>query len=290
MTQLLVKEWSNGRIVATSIIAESVCSHIVSTGVAKCWCKGVTNGDLPTKESMEEEFVPLFFSARWEYDHKVVLLIALGDEDAFRCKVLELIKSYKVKDAEQLLLTARIIGQETLVEESLVDDDIENEFSYIVIQLASLHQLIVAVNNLIVVKCPNDISDSLRKREQLKEKDSQKFELAHAIVLKLLPKHETIYANQTLLLHANKKDQARKLFSVLLETFTNCEMLILFQVVVLARENKVGETEERLGQFAEIIPENVAKWFAWEARMQELKTNMEVLGKEADATFADVEA
>ncbi|KAK8510950.1 hypothetical protein V6N12_036863 [Hibiscus sabdariffa] len=78
----------------------------------------------------------------------------------------------KIKDAKQLLLTARRIGLETLVEESLANDDIENEFASIVIQLAFFHHLIVAVNNLIVVKCPKDISDSLRKPDQLKEKDS----------------------------------------------------------------------------------------------------------------------
>ena len=69
--------------------------------------------------------------------------------------------------------------------------------------------LAVAVNNLIAVKGPKDISDSLRKLDRLKEKDSQKFQLAHAIDLKLSPKQkEKIYANRVLLLlHANKMDQ-----------------------------------------------------------------------------------
>ncbi|KAK8506955.1 hypothetical protein V6N11_009342 [Hibiscus sabdariffa] len=88
VTQWLVKEWSNGRIGAASIIPESLCSHGVFTCIVECWCKGVTNGDLPTKEFMEEELLPLFFTASWEYDHKVVLLVAPGDEDAIRCKVV----------------------------------------------------------------------------------------------------------------------------------------------------------------------------------------------------------
>lgn len=67
----------------------------------------------------------------------------------------------------------------------------------------------MAVNNLIAGKGPKEISDSLRKLDRLKEKDSQKFELARAIDLKLSPKQkETIYANRVLLLlHANKMEQ-----------------------------------------------------------------------------------
>ncbi|CAN1224745.1 SH3 domain-containing protein 3 [Linum grandiflorum] len=38
------------------------------------------------------------------------------------------------------------------------------------------------------------------------------------------------------------------------------------------------------------VPENVAKWQAAEAKMQELKANMAVLGKEASAALAAVEA
>ncbi|KAK8979130.1 hypothetical protein V6N11_009341 [Hibiscus sabdariffa] len=152
-----------------------------------------------------------------------------------------------------------------------------NEFAPIVIQLVFVHQL-GAINNFIMVKCPKDLSGSLRKPDQLEEKDSQEFEFVHTIFLKLSPKQETICANRVLLLHANKKDQARKLVSILLELFLDCVMPILFQVVVLERENKVGEFEEMLGQYAEILAVNVAKLYAHEARMQEFKTNMAALG------------
>ncbi|GMI90205.1 hypothetical protein like AT1G67680 [Hibiscus trionum] len=193
-----------------------------------------------------------------------------------------LIEGNKLKDAEQLLLTARRIGQETLTEENLADDDIENELAPIAVQLAYVHQLLgqtqeaigaytdiinrnladepslsVAVNNLIAVKGPKDISDSLRKFDRLKEKDSQKFELAHAIDLKLSSRQkETIYANRVLLLlHANKMDQARELVSVLPEMFPDSVMPVLLQAAVLVRENKAGKAEEILGQFAETFPE-----------------------------------
>ncbi|KAK9001179.1 hypothetical protein V6N11_082970 [Hibiscus sabdariffa] len=171
-----------------------------------------------------------------------------------------------------------------MTEENLVDDDIENKFTPIAIQLDFVHQLLgqtpkanraytdiirmtaepslsVAVNNLIVVKCPKHISDSSRKLE-------------HAIVLKLSPKQKTIYAIRVLLLHANKMDQARELVSILLETFPDSVMQILFQAAVLVRENKSGETEEILVQFAEIQTENVAMLHATEASMQEFKASL----------------
>jgi signal recognition particle subunit SRP72 len=75
--------------------------------------------------------------------------------------------------------------------------------------LADELSLAVTVNNLIALKGPKDVSDSLRKLERLKEKDSQKFQLAHGIDLKISPKQrEAVYANRVLLLlHANRLDQ-----------------------------------------------------------------------------------
>lgn len=67
----------------------------------------------------------------------------------------------------------------------------------------------MAVNNLIALRGPKDVSDSLRKLDRLKEKDAQNFQLSHGLDLKLSPKQrETIYANRVLLLlHANRMDQ-----------------------------------------------------------------------------------
>lgn len=77
--------------------------------------------------------------------------------------------------------------------------------------LADEPSLAVATNNLIALKGPKDISDSLRKLDRLIEKGSgtRSFQLAHGLDLKLSPKQkEAIYTNRMLLLlHSNKMDQ-----------------------------------------------------------------------------------
>lgn len=75
--------------------------------------------------------------------------------------------------------------------------------------LADESSVAVAVNNLIASKGAKEVSDSLRKLDRLKEKDSQNFQLARGIDLKLSPKQrEAIYTNRVLLLlHANRLDQ-----------------------------------------------------------------------------------
>lgn len=66
----------------------------------------------------------------------------------------------------------------------------------------------VAVNNVIALKGPKDISDSLRKLDRLKEQDAQNFQLAHGLDKLSSKQREAIYANRVLLLlHANKMDQ-----------------------------------------------------------------------------------
>ncbi|GLU06150.1 hypothetical protein SLE2022_232050 [Rubroshorea leprosula] len=193
-----------------------------------------------------------------------------------------LIEVNKYTDAEQLLLAARRIGQETLTDDNLAEEEIGIELAPIAVQLAYVQQLLgqtqesvgsyteiinrnladesslaVAVNNLIVVKGPKDVSDSLRKLDRLKEKDTQNFQLSHALDVKLSPKQrETIYANRVLLLlHANKMDQARELVATLPELFPDSVVPVLLQAAVLVRENKAGKAEELLGQFAEKFPE-----------------------------------
>ncbi|CAN1231860.1 SH3 domain-containing protein 3 [Linum grandiflorum] len=56
-------------------------------------------------------------------------------------------------------------------------------------------------------------------------------------------------------------------------------------------EGQAAELSKRQARVRESpVPENVAKWQAAEAKMQELKANMAVLGKEASAALAAVEA
>lgn len=75
--------------------------------------------------------------------------------------------------------------------------------------LADESSLAVAMNNLISLKGPKDVSDSLRKLDRLKEKDVQGFQLSRMVDLKLLKKEkEAIFNNWLLLLlHANKMNQ-----------------------------------------------------------------------------------
>ncbi|KAL5541509.1 hypothetical protein UlMin_009219 [Ulmus minor] len=193
-----------------------------------------------------------------------------------------LIERNNYTDAEQLLLSARRIGQETLMEDNLAEDEIEIELAPIAVQLAYVKQLLgqtpeafeaytdtikrdvaddlslaVAVNNLIALRGPKDVSDGLRKLDKLKEKETQNFQLSHGLDYKLSPKQrEAIYANRILLLlHANKMDQARELVNVLPEMFPDSVLPVLLQAAVLVRENKAGKAEEMLCQFAEKFPE-----------------------------------
>lgn len=83
----------------------------------------------------------------------------------------------------------------------------------------------VAVNNLIALKGPKDVSDGLRKLDKLIEKSDgpEKLQLARGLDLKLSQKQrEAIYTNRVLLLlHSNKMDQVYS------------EMLHLFMIVLL---------------------------------------------------------
>ncbi|BAT74317.1 signal recognition particle subunit SRP72-like [Vigna umbellata] len=193
-----------------------------------------------------------------------------------------LIARKKYTDAEQLLLSGRRIGQEVLMEDNLADDEIELELSPIAVQLAYVQQLLgrkqdaieaytdtikrdmadessiaVAVNNLVSLKGPKDVSDSLRKLDRLKDKESQSFRLAPSLDLKLSAKEkEAIYANRILLLlHANKIEQARELVSALPDMFPESVIPVLLQAALLVRENKAGRAEEILAQFASKFPE-----------------------------------
>lgn len=70
--------------------------------------------------------------------------------------------------------------------------------------------LAVAVNNLIALRSPKDVSDGLKKLDRLKQKDDkQSFHLTPKLDSKLSPKQkESIYVTRVLLLlHANKLDQ-----------------------------------------------------------------------------------
>ncbi|XP_077228829.1 SRP72 RNA-binding domain-containing protein [Tasmannia lanceolata] len=195
-----------------------------------------------------------------------------------------LIEKKKYADAEQLLLSARRIGQEMLMEDDYADDEIESELAPVSVQLAYVRQLLgrtqeameaytdtlnrnladassfaVATNNLIALKGAKDVSDGLRKLDRiiLKGGGPQGFQLAHGLDFKLSPRQkEAIYGNRLLLLlHTNKMDQARELAAALRDMFPDSVVSVMLQAAVLVRENKAGKAEEILGQFADRFPE-----------------------------------
>ncbi|KAK6930881.1 Signal recognition particle, SRP72 subunit, RNA-binding [Dillenia turbinata] len=210
-----------------------------------------------------------------------------------------LVDRNKYKDAEQLLLAARRVGQETLMEDNWADDEIEIELAPIAVQLAYVQQLLgnteeaigsyteiinknladesslaVAINNVITLKGPKDVSDSLRKLDRLIDKGSggQSFQLSHGLDLKLSAKQrETVYTNRLLLLlHSNRMDQAsiafcnsvhllsmsiaRELVAALPGMFPDSVVPVLLQAAVLVRENKAGKAEDMLLQCADRFP------------------------------------
>uniref|UniRef100_A0A0C9QVQ8 Signal recognition particle subunit SRP72 n=1 Tax=Wollemia nobilis TaxID=56998 RepID=A0A0C9QVQ8_9CONI len=188
-------------------------------------------------------------------------------------------------EAEELLLLARRIGQEMLIEEEYTDEEIENELAPISVQLAYVKQMLgtsgdgmttynnilkqkladassiaVATNNLIALKGAKDVFDSLKKFDKLIEKSGggQGLQLADGLEYKLSARQkEAIYCNRTLLLlYANKLEQAREIVSALLSMFPDGLMPTLLQASLLVRENKFSRAEEILGQFSEKHPKN----------------------------------
>ncbi|KAG5630741.1 hypothetical protein H5410_002458 [Solanum commersonii] len=125
--------------------------------------------------------------------------------------------------------------------------------------LVNESSLAVAVNNLIALKGPKDVSDGLKKLDKLIEKSDgpEKFQLACGLDLKLSQKQrEAIYMNMVLLLlHSNKMDQARELVGALPGMFPGSLMHVLLQADVHVRENKAAKAEEILGQYADKFPD-----------------------------------
>ncbi|KAG9132792.1 hypothetical protein Leryth_014055 [Lithospermum erythrorhizon] len=197
-----------------------------------------------------------------------------------------LIERNKHKDAEPLLLSARRIGQETLMDENLPDDEIEIELAPISVQLAYVQQILgntqeafesymgiikknladesslaVAINNVTSLRGPKDVSDSLKKLDKLIDKADghQTVRLTQVLELKLSVKQkESIFINRSLLLlHSNKLDQARELVAALPGLFPDSMMPVLLQAAVHVRENKPVKAEDILAQSAKKFPENM---------------------------------
>ncbi|PSS04874.1 SH3 domain-containing protein [Actinidia chinensis var. chinensis] len=118
---------------------------------------------------------------------------------------------------------------------------------------------------------------------------------------KILAKAASLYGDARKHMEQEQEDLNRQLFSQILEPLRSMATAVFLEDARhLAQrysrmrqeaETQATEVSRRQARVREApIPENVAKLHAAEAKMQELKANMAVLGKEAAAALATVEA
>ncbi|KAF3320260.1 signal recognition particle subunit SRP72 [Carex littledalei] len=196
-----------------------------------------------------------------------------------------LVEKKKYAEAEEVLLNARRIGQEFLMNDDYAEDEIETELAPIAVQLGYVRQMMgrgqelideynvvlsrnladasslaIATNNLIALRNGKEVADGLRKLDKLISKgNSEKpFELSNGLDFRLNPKQkEALYSNRVLLLlQANKIDQAQELVSALQEMYPKSITPILLQAAVFVREKKVPKAEEILTQYSNKYPKN----------------------------------
>lgn len=195
-----------------------------------------------------------------------------------------LIEGRNYTKAEELLLLAQRIGQEMLIEEEYTSEEIENELAPISVQLAYVQQaqdrtmealerykqqlkqkladapsMAVSCNNLVVLKGNKELSDSIKKLENLFEKKTspeQGLLFVEGLEHKLSGRQkEAIAFNRFLVLFlANKLDQVRELLPSLFDKFPNSAMPPILSASLLVREGKLTRAEEMLGQYLEKHP------------------------------------
>lgn len=200
-----------------------------------------------------------------------------------------LIEERSYPKAEELLLLARRLGQETLVEEEYTKEEIEDELAPISVQLAFVQQaqdrttealegykkvlkqnlgdapsMAVASNNAVVLKGNKELADSIRKFDSMFEKNASSNQaklfvdnLEHKLSLR---QKEAIAFNRALvLLLGNKLDQAKEFLPSLFDKFPDSVMPPLLSASALMREGKLTRAEEMLGQFLEKYPKDLTK-------------------------------
>ncbi|KAG6541191.1 hypothetical protein Mapa_017425 [Marchantia paleacea] len=187
--------------------------------------------------------------------------------------------------AEEHLLLARRIGQEALIEEEFLEDDIEDELAPITVQLAYVQQMqgraaealesynaflkkkpqdessiAVASNNLIALRGARDLFDALKKFDKLFEKRSggQKMQFTEKLESRLSARQKEAisFNSMLLLLHSNKLDQVRELLPFFLDTFQDSEVPTLLSASLAIKEGKSGRAEDILNQYAIKHPKN----------------------------------
>ncbi|KAL2635678.1 hypothetical protein R1flu_007157 [Riccia fluitans] len=187
--------------------------------------------------------------------------------------------------AEEHLLLARRIGQEALIEEEFLEEEIEDELAPITVQLAYVQQMqgrgaealdsynaflkkkvqddssiAVASNNLIALRGARDLFDALKKFDKIFEKKAggHRLQFSEKLDSRLSAKQkEAISFNSILLLlHSNKLDQARELLPYLFDTYPNTEVPTLLSASLAIKEGKSGRAEDILNQYAVKHPGN----------------------------------
>ncbi|MCO5562108.1 hypothetical protein L7F22_015734 [Adiantum nelumboides] len=201
------------------------------------------------------------------------------------CALIEM-KNYS--KAEELLLLARRLGQEALVEEEYTKEEVEDELAPISVQLAFVQQaqersvealeaynkllkqklgdapsMAVACNNVVVLRGSKELADSIRKLDNLFEKKTspeQGLDFVDTLEHKLSARQkEAIAFNRLLvLLLGNKLDQVRGLLPSLSEKFPKSVIPPLLSASLLLREGKLTRAEEMLGHYVEKHPNDLA--------------------------------
>ncbi|CAK9259565.1 unnamed protein product [Sphagnum jensenii] len=187
--------------------------------------------------------------------------------------------------AEELLLLAHRIGQESLIEDDYTEEEIEDELAPISVQLAYVQQMqgcteeaiesynrvlkrkpvdalsvAIASNNLIAIRGGKDLFDSLKKSDKLLENKGlgQKLQFAEGLDHKLSTRQkEAISFNRCLLLlHSNKLSQARQFVSSLMETFPDSIIPTILSLAVTFKERKQAHVENVLDNYAAEHPKS----------------------------------
>ncbi|KAJ7549177.1 hypothetical protein O6H91_07G043800 [Diphasiastrum complanatum] len=185
--------------------------------------------------------------------------------------------------AEELLLLARRVGQEILIEEDYNEEELEDELAPISAQLAYVQQaqgrltesmegyskllkrnpadapsVAVALSNLAAARGSKEVSDSLKRFDKVLELKGggRRLQFVEGLEQKLSAKQKEaiIYNYFLLLLHSNRLNQAREVVPALLETFPESDMPALLHASLLLKEGKLHKAEDILGQFTEKHP------------------------------------
>ncbi|KAH6558976.1 hypothetical protein KP509_1Z034700 [Ceratopteris richardii] len=197
-----------------------------------------------------------------------------------------LIEGKNFVKAEELLLLSQRLGQEALIDEEYSKEEMEEELAPISVQLAFVRQaqgrtaealdaynkflklklgdapsIAVACNNVVVLRGNRELADSIRKFENLFEKNNtpeQGLLFMETLEHKLSSRQkEAIAFNRLLLLLlGNKLDQVRELLPQLSVRFPSSVMPSLLNASLLLREGKLTRAEEMLGQYVEAHPDH----------------------------------